>query len=263
MILALCLPFIWTYFANIISLNTKKTFIMLNLCNSVNKLKFSFSILKRPICEGNLFCMQALQSHPIIINFVLGSEHYQRQQDHSLTTTAKGSSRTQQWAQGQPSVRLSSMGRQPPLHAEHTLRTHREWALFPANQKHFSRPQDERRSALQLLWELFTLFFIPLLTPPVSLPSSPIGTNPVGPKVPTGQRGNWLRHYTACHRGADGLLSPAGALWSLACQWIDPHNVLGGSCKRGNIKWSCLPVSQCCMLHLCFILQLIKGELSL
>lgn len=107
-----------------------------------------------------LFCTQALQTHPITINFVLGSAHYQRQQDHSLTTTVKGISRTQQWAHGWPSETWVQWADSLPC----ILSTYcnPEWgSSITCYSETFSRPQYERRfGGLLWLWKLFT----PLLT---------------------------------------------------------------------------------------------------
>lgn len=164
-----------------------------------------------------LFCTQSLQSQPITINFVLGSEHYQGQEDRSLTTTVKGSSRNQQWAQGQPSVSSSSMGRQPPLHTERTLQP-RESKLYSLLIRNIS-PDPKMREGLVYSDSENS-------TPPlhslahIHSPSHrlPLGQTQWDQEILPEKKANWLRYCAACHRGAGRLLSPAGVLWSPGSQ---------------------------------------------
>lgn len=118
-------------------------------------------------------------SHPITVNFVLGSENYQGQQGRSLTTTVKEGSRTRQWAQGQPSVSTSSMGWQPPLNTEHTLQ--------PRERKHCSAlirnisPEPKMRGGLVYSdSEISTAYSSFTCSHSLLLLFSPFGENPVG-----------------------------------------------------------------------------------
>lgn len=54
-------------------------------------------------------------------SMILGHSVIRGQEDCWLTSTAKGSPRTWQWAQGQPSVSMSSMDQQLPLHIENKV----------------------------------------------------------------------------------------------------------------------------------------------
>lgn len=63
--------------------------------------------------------------------------------------------------------------------------------------------------------------------------------------IQPGKRTNWLRYYTICHRGAGGLLSPAGALWSLGSQCVDPKKQSFRNLVSREKNQCCLPVLQC------------------
>lgn len=164
-----------------------------------------------------LFCTQALQSQPITINFVLRSEHYQGQQDHSLTTTVKGSSKTQQWAQGQPSVSMSSMGWQPSLHTEHTLQP-RERELYSLLIRNISPDSKMRGGLVYSDSENSTPYSSFSCSRFLPFHPLPLEQTQWDQRIQPGKKANWLCYYADSHRGAGGLLSPAGALWSLGSQ---------------------------------------------